>query len=342
MFIFMGTKKLNMPANKPQANKIIRDLIKKFPTQTKIGIARIAVDKYPLIFDDVERARDIVRYVTGARGNKNRTKILAVEVLTPELPPSKCKEREFVKLPTSSNNILWLSDLHIPNQDNKAIELAIQWGVENEINCVVLGGDILDNTPFTSHDAPPPGLDDVRSWFEYTEQFLTYLRHKFPKAHIVWLEGNHDNWMMRYLMKKAPMLFNDEYYHLPQRLNLKKYNVEFYKEHIVVKAGKLGLHHGHLFMRGVFSPVNAARGLFLRTKANFIVGHVHSSSHHSESNINGEQIGCWSVSCLCTLAPDYDPMNTKHSVGFANIKVENNGNFTVHNFKILKNKIYNT
>lgn len=345
MFIFMGTKHLIMPnqygvSNK---NKIIRDLIKKFPTISKKALGELAAEKYPALFNP-ESARSLVRTLTGSAGELKRKTAKDIIQDKPEyqLPPSKCKEREFVKLPTSSNNILWLSDLHIPNQDNKAIELAIQWGVENKINCVVLGGDILDNTPFTSHDAPPPGLDDVRSWFEYTEQFLQYLRHKFPKAHIVWLEGNHDQWMMRYLMKKAPMLFNDEYYHLPQRLNLKKYSIDFYKEHIVMKAGKLGLHHGHLFMRGVFSPVNAARGLFLRTKANFIVGHVHQSSHHSESNINGEQIGCWSVSCLCTLAPDYDPMNTKHSVGFANIKVEPNGNFTVHNFKILKNKIYNT
>jgi predicted phosphodiesterase len=240
----------------------------------------------------------------------------------------------------SSNNILWLSDIHIPNQDNEALKLAIDYGVKNKINCIVLGGDILDNTPFTNHDAPPPSADDVVEWFEYCEIFLSHLRTKFPKAHIVWLEGNHDNWFVRYLMKKAPMLFNDPYFRLPQRLNLKKYNVDFYEQNIVVRAGKLHMLHGHTIVRGFMAPVNAARGVFMRAKSSMIIGHVHSTSNHSETNIKEEPISCWSVGCLCTLAPDYDPHNTKHNVGFAHILVEKNGDFEVLNKRIINNKIH--
>jgi len=328
-----------MAAHKPAANKIIKELLAKFPKQSKASIGRIAFTKYPHLFDSAELARDAVRYATGSKGTQGRK--VAKEIINhaPELPPSNCKEREFVKLPAIANNILWLSDLHIPNQDNEAITAAIEYGVENGVNCIVLGGDVMDNTPFTSHDAPPPGLDDVRTWFDYTEQFLVYIRSKFPTAHIVWLEGNHDNWIMRYLMKKAPILFNDEYYHLPQRLNLKKYGVEFYREHVILLAGRLQLHHGHTMIRGVFAPVNAARGLFLRTKSNAIIGHVHTTSQHSEKNLKGDIMGTWSVGCLCTLAPDYDPHGTKHNHGFAQITVEKNGSFKVNNISIHKGEI---
>lgn len=328
-----------MAANKPAANKVIRELIEKFPKQSKANIGKIAFQKYPHLFESAELARNCVRYVTDSMGSKSRKKVKETMSLSPELPASNCKEREFIKLPAIANNILWLSDLHIPNQDNIAITAAIEYGVQKEVNCIVLGGDIMDNTPFTSHDAPPPGLDDVRTWFEYTEQFLVYLRSKFPSAHIVWLEGNHDNWIMRYLMKKAPILFNDEYYHLPQRLNLKKYGVEFYKEHIILLAGRLQLHHGHTMIRGVFAPVNAARGLFLRTKSNAMIGHVHTTSQHSEKNLKGDIMGTWSVGCLCTLAPDYNPHGTKHNHGFAHITVEKNGAFKVNNISIHKGQI---
>lgn len=316
---------------------------------SKSAIAEKLVEDYPALFSTKENARSIIKKATNGVKDYSLKKdgTLAVyniknkiDHIAPKMPPTQISARKFVNLPQIANNILWLSDVHIPNQDNKAIELAIDYGVKNKINCVVLGGDILDNTPFTSHDAPPPSAKDVRMWFEYVQKFLEYLRHHFPTAHIVWLEGNHDNWYVRYLMKKAPVLFEDPYYRIPQRLDLKKYNVEFYEQNIIVRAGKLHLAHGHTMVKGVFAPVNAARGVFLRSKSSMLIGHVHTTSNHSETTIKGEQISTWSTGCLCTLAPDYDPHNTKHNLGFAQIIVEKNGNFIVENKRIINNKIY--
>jgi predicted phosphodiesterase len=319
------------------------EYVLKFPSISKSSIAVKLFDDYPTLFKNPEDARTFVRRATGSsfatyKGKKYNFKDKVAH--TPDLPPSIKKDRFFIDLPVSSNNILWLSDIHLPNQDNEAIKIAIDYGKKNKINCIVLGGDILDNTPFTSHDAPPPSASDVREWFDYAEIFFSHLRTIFPKAHIVWLEGNHDNWYVRYLMKKAPVLFDDEYYRLPERLNLKKYNIDFYEQHIVVRAGKLHMVHGHTIVKGVFAPVNAARGVFMRAKSSMIVGHVHSTSSHSESNIAEDEIACWSVGCLCTLAPDYSPHGTKHNLGFANILVEKNGNFEVLNKRIINGKIY--
>ena len=321
-----------------QKQQLAADYLAKFPSISKHSIAAKLYNDYEHIFSTLEAARTTIRSITGASGKKSSKLVKLTH--TPELPPSIAKNREFVDLPVSSNNILWLSDVHIPNQDNKALKLAIDYGLKNNINCIVLGGDILDNTPFTNHDAPPPSPDDVVEWFEYCQIFLNHLRTLFPKAHIVWIEGNHDNWFVRYLMKKAPMLFNDPYFRLPQRLDLKKYNIEFYEQHIILRAGKLHLLHGHTIVRGMFAPVNAARGVFIRAKSSMLIGHVHSTSNHSETNIKEEPISCWSTGCLCTLAPDYDPHNTKHNVGFAHIIVEKNGDFEVLNKRIINNKIH--
>lgn len=321
-----------------EKQQLAAEYVAKFPSISKSSIAAKLYNDHAHIFNSVEDARTFIRFVTHSFGSRKSSKYKITH--TPDLPPSKIKSRQFVDLPVSSNNILWLSDIHIPNQDNDAIKLAIEYGAKQKVNCIVLGGDVLDNTPFTSHDAPPPSPDDVVEWFEYCQIFLSHLRTKFPKAHIIWLEGNHDNWYMRYLMKKAPMLFNDDYYKLPQRLDLKKFNIDFYEQHIVVRAGKLHMLHGHTIVRGMFAPVNAARGVFIRAKSSMIIGHVHSTSNHSETNIKEEPISCWSTGCLCTLAPDYDPHNTKHNVGFAHILVEKDGNFEVLNKRIINNKIH--
>ncbi len=125
-------------------------------------LGKIAFERHPHLFDNPESARMMIRQVTGAAGVRNKKITRNIMEHNPQLPPSNCKEREFQVLPKECNNILWLSDVHIPNQDNEAIELAVEYGKQNDVNCIVLGGDILDNTPFTSHDAPPPGLDDVK------------------------------------------------------------------------------------------------------------------------------------------------------------------------------------
>jgi predicted phosphodiesterase len=324
-------------ANKTQ---LASEYVIKFPSISKSSIAAKLYNDYPTLYKSQEDARTFVRNATNSFGGEHRKYNPRNIIHTPDLPPSMSKNREFVDLPVSSNNILWMSDIHLPNQDNDAINLATKYGKDKKINCIVLGGDILDNTPFTSHDAPPPSADDVREWFEYAEIFFSHLRTLFPNAHIVWIEGNHDNWYVRYLMKKAPVLFNDEYYRLPQRLNLKKYNIDFYDQNIILRAGKLHMAHGHTIVRGVFAPVNAARGVFMRAKSSMMVGHVHTTSNHSETNIKEEPISCWSVGCLCTLSPDYDPHNTKHNLGFAHILVEKDGSFAVDNKRIINNKIH--
>jgi hypothetical protein len=107
-----------------------------------------------------------------------------------------------------------------------------------------------------------------------------------------------------------------------------------------IKLGKLNVMHGHEFGESFFSPVNPARGLFLRAKASTIVGHYHQPSEHTESNINGDQTACYSTGCLCELNPDYRPFAyTKWMHGFAIVEVDAQGGFTVSNKKIVNGSI---
>ncbi len=320
-----------MATNNPTSTNSARDYIEKFPGLSKRALASKLQHDYPLQFTNYQMARSAVNRLT-IQGNIG-VKASAKANYIPPMPESKMKQRTFHRI--TKKNVLWLSDIHLPNHDTKAIELAIEYGQKAKVDCVVLGGDILDMHPFSPHDGPPIAPDEVRDMFEAAEQFIAYIRSKFPKIEIVWIEGNHDLWMKRWLMKRAAILFNDPYYHLEQRLNLKQYGVQFFTQEVILQIGKLHASHGHTIVRGVFAPVNAARGVFMKTKSSYIIGHCHTTSQHIESNIKGEQIGCFSTGCLCELSPDYDPHNTKHNLGFAHILVDDNGNFTVANKMIV-------
>lgn len=317
--------------------KIAREYLAQYPTSSIRTLAQLLMERYPTLFTNYQSTRSILNTHAGRmKVGKIKNTIVTERKQSREnpfgLPESRSKSRKFIKI-EGAKRVLWLSDIHFPNQDNEALTAALQYGLDHKVDCIVLGGDILDNEPFTAHDAPPPLYSEIREWFEIVSDFLDMLNEKF-KCPIHWIEGNHDNWYKRYLMKKAPVLFHDEYYTLASRLKLREKGIVWHDQNVVLMAGKLPMTHGHMVVRGIFSPVNPARGIFTRLKGPMLIGHCHQTSEHSESTLDNTIITTYSTGCLCTLAPDYDPFNVRHNQGFAMIEVTDNGNYRVHNKRI--------
>jgi hypothetical protein len=118
----------------------------------------------------------------------------------------------------------------------------------------------------------------------------------------------------------------------------KRANVEVISDKRIIKAGNLNILHGHEFQGGVFSPVNIARGLFLKAKVNAMQGHNHQTSEHSERDLEGKITTTWSVGCLSELHPAYMPIN-KWNHGFSMVQIEDNGSFEVQNKRIHQGKL---
>lgn len=329
-----------------KSGRIARELLETYPEMSIKALSELMYERYKTMFKSVNSCRSALRYHSGTNGkvanscNPIPRKFKFTRENPFGLPESRANVRKFVKI-ENATKILWLSDIHFPNQDNEALTAALKFGQDNEIDCIVLGGDILDNEPFTSHDAPPPLYSEVRQWFDMVDEFLTMLITVFD-CPIHWIEGNHDNWYKRYLMKKAPALFHDEYYTLSSRLKLREKNIIWHDQNVILMGGKLPMTHGHLIVKGVFSPVNPARGVYTKLKSSMLIGHCHTTSEHSESVLTHELTTTYSTGCLCELAPNYDPFNTKHNQGFAMIEIKENGNYRVHNKRIdyLTKEIY--
>lgn len=176
--------------------------------------------------------------------------------------------------------------------------------------------------------------------FAATKQFLVSLRAAFPVAEIYWLKGNHCIRWEKFLMQKVSEIWDDPYFHLEQRLALNEERIKLLDDKILVKAGKLAITHGHHIFKGFGSPVNPARGAYLKAKQSLIVGHLHRASYNPESNLEGEVVACWSMACLCEKNPAYSPLISNSQHGFAHVTVEKNGDFTVNNKTIIKGKIH--
>jgi predicted phosphodiesterase len=321
--------------------KIVKEYLAKFPTATSAALSRKILKENKVVFDTAENVRQLVRYYRGSHGQVNRGKLRSKEHegTTPQLPKSYGEERPPLKLPIANNEILVMSDFHVPYHTNEAIECAIEYGRKNKINTVILNGDILDFHMLSRFEKDPRARS-VRDEFDTAFALLTYIRHKFPKADIYWTMGNHDVRYEKWLFSKAPEIFDDPYYKLEERLQLNSLKIKVVDNLTMIMAGKLFIAHGDKWQNGTFSPVNPARGLYMKVKKSALMSHVHNVSQHSEKDVSGQITSCWSIGCMSELRPAYNPYCNKYQHGFAHVSVEKGGAFSVKNHMIIDGKIH--
>ena len=306
-----------------------------------LKLARIIFKENAILFRDVEQVRSYLRGIENKTGTSIKvTHPYPVRPKNPyNLPESYSKEPAVLKLPTGCDSILCISDLHIPYHNINALSLAIEYGINNDVNTIFINGDLIDFHGLSRFEKDPRKRS-VKQEFEAAKSFLIALREAFPTQEIYWLLGNHDMRYQKWLMTKVYEVFDDEYYHLEQRLQVNEQKVKVIEDNVLVKAGKLAITHGHHVMRGFFAPVNSARGAWMKAKQSLLISHVHKVSNHVEVNLDGDSFGTWSTGSLCELRPDYSPLVSNYQHGFAHILVDGSGDFQVKNYQIINGKIH--
>lgn len=327
-----------MKIDTPEKRKLIDNAVASSPDVPSKTLARILWKKHGSLFPSLNAAYSAIRARRGTMGKTHRA-LQKVEwkhgkAGTVHLPPSLAARHT----PASVNgNVLVLADVHLPYHDMEALEAALNYADDAEITSILLGGDFADFFSISRFMTSPDSRDLVTE-MEAVDMALKHLRKRFPKARIVWKLGNHEERLSHYLWQKAPELYGMACVTIEAITNCEKHRVEIVDNRRSVKLGKLTFLHGHELEQGAASPVNPARGLFLRALDSYCMGHRHRTSEHVEKTANGRFITCWSIGCLCDLTPQYAVVN-KWNHGFAVIEVGAGGTFRVHNKRIHHGKV---
>jgi predicted phosphodiesterase len=320
---------------------IIIEYIIKYPTISKLSLAKLIYSKHPLIWDSAEAVRSSIRNLShSSRYDKSKkeigTNIDKLRIENMELIKGKRSKRKPYTLPKSQRKVLIISDLHVPYHSEDALEIALNEGKKQKCDTVLINGDFMDYYE-NSRFQIDPRESNLPLAIEAGKNVFKYIKKKFPKALIIFKSGNHDRRLEDKLINKAPELLGLNFWQSEKVLELPKETV-MVADLDFIQLGKLKVLHGHEYKGGFIAPVNPARGLFLRTKESCLQSHVHRTSEHSEKTIGGKIISTWSIGCLSDLQPDYNPYN-QYNHGFAIVDVETNGDFEVSNRKIINNKI---
>jgi len=341
----MAPKKGNLNGRSEDTN-IILDYLAKFPNSPSKTLARKIYAENPA-FANLEVVYSRVRYYRGQLGSTNRKKLftnhlqkeLKVEFTMKEkfLPESYATKRDTFIFPSGCNSVGVIGDLHIPYQDNDAIEAAFDKMEEQNIESLLINGDMLDFYQMSFHEKDPR-MVHFKEELESGRQFLDYCRSRFPGIPIYFIPGNHENRFERYLRVKASELLDMDEFRLDVLLRVAEYGVQYIPFRSKVVFGDFLIEHGDKIPGA--GGVVPARTALMRLKTNCLINHFHKTSSSSQRVYGPDDsttIRGYSLGCLCELTPEYLEIN-EWNHGFAILK--RNGNLVqVSNYKIEGNQI---
>ena len=300
-----------------------------------LKLSRIVYKENPLLFRDVEAARLVLRGIEGK--SLNRVKVRKVVPERPRNPYNLPISDEAIYEPyeIKAKRLLVLSDIHIPYHNIESLTCAFDFAKGEKPDAILLNGDTLDFFGLSRFSKDPKARSFAHELNTFKE-FMDVLKKTFD-AKIYFKIGNHEERYFHFLWMKAHEIVGVEEFELENIIKSRAEGIEIIKDKRIMKAGDLNIIHGHEFGGSVFSPVNIARGLFLKGKVSAMQGHNHCTSSHVERDMNGGVVKTWSLGCLSELHPAYLPIN-KWNHGFAIVDV-NGQDFNVRNYTIDKGQI---
>lgn len=218
---------------------------------------------------------------------------------------------------------LIISDIHVPDQNVKAMELVYKFiGIYKPTTLHILG-DFLNFPTLSTYPQDPDYHIKLSEEINEGHSILKKFRKLLPTQEILYYLGNHDDRLSRYLARNAAQLASleiegERVVSIPHLLGLGKLNIKYVeKEH---RNGVL-YHHGEL-VRG--KAGYTAQGNLEKFGVSVICGHVHRLALVYK-NLYDRSIFGMETGCLCNRKPYpyYGTMVKDWQLGLATIDVVN-------------------
>ncbi len=101
---------------------------------------------------------------------------------------------------------LCIPDIHIPDHDPDALSWALRTGLALRPYKVILLGDVINFDPICRFPKPPRAALTLQDELEAAQHVIRRIDQTFKAAKIVWLCGNHEERLTKYLWRNAPEL----------------------------------------------------------------------------------------------------------------------------------------
>jgi len=216
-----------------------------------------------------------------------------------------------------------LNDIHIPFHSKSALDVALtileDIYKEKTLSTIILNGDVGDFYGVNLHGKMPSDMsikNTIKDEIYQVNKFLDHICKRFKNVEIVFIEGNHETRLLRYIVKKCPELF--DMFSIPELFKLKERKIKF------VPYGRNQLYkipETNLFVR--HSPysygVNCAYSTLTKKFTNLIFGCTHRGQSVTLKTANQEERYACANRCLIDFdSPIFNYMDSDNwSHGFS-------------------------
>ncbi len=194
---------------------------------------------------------------------------------------------------------LIIPDSHIPYHNKKAVELVLEMGKDTEgLEEIVILGDFADFYAVNSHGKHPGMMHVLTKEVDAVNEVLDTIDKEFPGVRKVFLQGNHEYRLERYIYNNAPALFGvtqwKELFKLRTRPNW-----------VPIDYGPMQYYQvlgSDLFSRHEPYSMTSAKASLSKCASNLVYGHIHRIEYAIARRPDGKRIINYSPGWLGDMA----------------------------------------
>lgn len=216
-------------------------------------------------------------------------------------------------------NIVSLNDVHIPFQDDEAVNAAIDFCGKIQPD-IIVSHEFNDAYALSRFNKDPDRLTGLQDELDETSRCFSTIRGACKKSRILHLQSNHTDRLKKYLWSQAPALKCLRCLDMNELLGLNKYEIEYlpyfiYRDFMWKHGNRVNKYSAY-----------TAKNEFERENVSGTSGHTHRLGIHYRTTRGGYYL--WMESgCLCSLNPEYMEgalPDWQHGVGLVQFKGDSN------------------
>lgn len=213
--------------------------------------------------------------------------------------------------------ILVTSDWHSPYFDARAFSQMLYACKDRKPDLIVLNGDLIDFYPISHYTRLPTRLMSLQQELDTTIQLLHILRQTCPKAEIVYLWGNHEERLLKFLCH-AKELFPLRALDLRNLLELERFRIRLHTEPAYFLGETLVITHGTLSRKRGGYTAHAMMERYVGFSG--VSGHTHRLAQVHKRLPTGTVLTWIEGGCLCQLQASYDPYpDWQHGIAYVEV-----------------------
>lgn len=171
-----------------------------------------------------------------------------------------------------SKKALVIPDCHVPYHHKRAFEIVLEMAKDTkDLQELVILGDFADFYAVNAHGKHPHLLHTLMKEIEEVNACLDVIDAEFPGIQKVFLEGNHEYRLERYIHQNASALFGitqwDMLFKLDKRPKWKAVDYGFMQYHKVLGSDLYARHEPY--------SMSSAKASLSASACNLVYGHVH-------------------------------------------------------------------